>query len=341
MSFKAKGSFKNTASETKSTNQTKNVNWFKQTPELMEEAKNSTRTSRSKYLRTDILTEFKLRDYNTEGINKIRILPINLEIWPDAKNFGLLVWVHPSLGDNFETHLCPERMKKGPCPVCDHSRELDASGSASDKKLSIKYKPKSKIIYLIVDRNNEDGEVQFFPASWSKVGLAVHNLQTNPEDGSVRQIVHPEEGRDILIQYNKPPRKASNADLQNIYPPNCVSLKEQITPVNNSKALDFVSKNAIPDLIVYSSYEELQKALFGETDVVAEAVTQQSDDEDNEPSITSTQSIDTDSLTFEQVREMTDDELSQILRDNDVSESDIEDMTSAEKRKMIRDNLDL
>jgi hypothetical protein len=340
MAFKAKGQFADKSKKT--TNKSSKAKWFRQTPELIEEAQSSNRTSRSKFFRTDLLEEFKLKDFSKDGINKIRILPVNVELWKDAKSFGMNIWVHDNVGEGFEIHMCSERMRKGPCPACERSRELMESGNKADVKVGERMKAKSRVIFLIVDRNDEEGLTRFFSAPYTKIGMALHNLQTDKEDGSIIQIVDPFEGRDILIQYNKPPKNASMAEINNVYPAGCVSLSNKVTALDNEEALAFVTENIIPDLIVYTPYEELQQAMFGDVD---------DDKEDDSKFVTAGEEDPTidgsedekynDALSLESVREMDDDELSKVLRDNGVSESDIEDMTTAEKRKMIRDNMDL
>ena len=96
----------------------------------------------------DSIKLFKVAD----GDNMIRILP---PTWPKPKHYGLDIHVHYGVGPDRQTYLCLHKMKGEACPICEERSAALADGEEKYAK-EIEPK-RRVLVYLIDRNNEKEG----------------------------------------------------------------------------------------------------------------------------------------------------------------------------------------
>lgn len=180
------------------------------------------------------------------GVNRVRILPAT---WKDAKHYGYDVYIHYSIGQDNSAYLCLKRMKKGPCPVCLKKEEAERSG---DAKLAAEFKATYRVLVWCLNRQDNDG-----PKLWAMPPSIERDIFSSSEDtdgGGVLFIENFKEGYDIEFTregdgFNTKYRAARPV--------------RRSTVAGDDSVLDFIIDNPLPSLLVYHSYEHIERVLSG------------------------------------------------------------------------------
>jgi hypothetical protein len=187
---------------------------------------------------------YKVRD----GDNRIRVLP---PTWPDAKHYGLDVWVHYSVGPDRQSYLCPRKHGKGECPICDE-RDSVRRDSAADDKYVKDLEPKRRVLVYLIDRDEERAGEQtwFMPQSLDK---DITKVSIDKDTRAVLPIDHPEDGYDIIFD-------KSGSKLNTKY--SGVQISRRSSPLGKRAWLENAMDNPLPDQLKVFDGEHIAK-VFG------------------------------------------------------------------------------
>src|SRR5487761_2598770 len=137
----------------------------------------------------DIVNMFKPND----GDNIIRALP---PTWDNPEHYGLDIYVHYGVGPDNQAYLCLEKMLKKPCPVCE---EMHRASKTGDEDYAKKLKPNKRVLFYLVDRNNEKDGVQAWASPWT-IDRDICKISVDKRSGEVLELDNPEDGYDIEFE---------------------------------------------------------------------------------------------------------------------------------------------
>lgn len=191
-------------------------------------------------------------DINTfsakKGDNVFRILP---PTWEEPEHYGYDIWVHFGVGPTEGTVLCPSRMKKQRCPICEFQAKAEADGreDADD------FAPRRRVCIWLIDRKAEKPEeaVCVWTMPWT-VDRDISKFCKDRETGELYQIDNPANGYDVYL--DKSGEKAHTKYL-------VTQLSRRPSPTD-SKAVQAAIDNPIPSVLIWRSYEEIKEIFEGE-----------------------------------------------------------------------------
>lgn len=106
-----------------------------------------------------------------KGINSIDIIPfwVATDNHPTTKkgepDYKMEIYVHKNLGPNRDKLvLCLAEMYGKPCPVCEERKRLKEDGADDD--LIKKLYAQRRVVYNVIDLDNEDKGIQIFDVSY-------------------------------------------------------------------------------------------------------------------------------------------------------------------------------
>lgn len=188
-----------------------------------------------------------------DGVNRIRILP---PTWPDAEHFGHDIYVHYGVGPDRQSYLCRHKMLGQFDPIHEERekarRELDPDNK-DDQKYIKDLEAKRRVLWYLVDRDNEREGVQAWAAPWT-IDRDVVKVSIDKSSGEVLQIDHPEEGFDVSFEKTG---KAERTEYLG------VSIARRSTPLGKAEWLDFAVDNPLPDQLQFFDYNHIAKAFAG------------------------------------------------------------------------------
>lgn len=187
-----------------------------------------------------------------DGVNRIRILP---PTWPKAEHFGYDVYVHYGVGPDRQSYLCLHKMLGEPDPIHEERekarRELDPEDK-DDAAYIKELEAKRRVVWFLIDRDNEREGVQAWAAPWT-IDRDVVKVSVDKSSGEVLQIDHPEDGFDVSFE-----KKGAGARTEYLG----VSIARRSTPLGKEEWLEYAVDNPIPDQLQYYDYDHIAKA-FG------------------------------------------------------------------------------
>lgn len=128
-----------------------------------------------------------------EDENYIRVLPsINEEY-----DYGLQIYAHFNIGADNSAFLCPRIMRKESCPICEEVAEMERNGEDRDIVYPLMAKP--KVLFLVIDRDEEDKGVRLFDAPYESVGRPMLEACFIRKTGETIDITDPEKGFDFTV----------------------------------------------------------------------------------------------------------------------------------------------
>lgn len=186
------------------------------------------------------------------GDNMFRILP---PTWDGAEGWvGLEIYVHSFIGANNGNYLCLAKMKNQRCPICEASKDAQASG---DKEEAGELSAKQRYIYWVLDRDDEASGPKVLELSWSQDQSIAAICQS--KKGNIVSLDHPDSGHDVIIQKR-------GQGLQTKYyghrfePEACPILEDED---EQDELLNFISENPLTDLLVYKDADYLESVISG------------------------------------------------------------------------------
>jgi len=194
-------------------------------------------------------------DYQTwapkDGLNKIRILP---GTWEGADHYGLDVFAHYGIGPDNSAFLCPMKMTKETCPVCEE-RERE-----TDEDLIKEMRATKRVAMWIIDRAQESKGPLLWCGPWT-LDKDISAVSIDTETGEVVAIDHPDEGYDVHFTRSKKGADATMVEYTG------VMIARRASPIFDDEevqadTLTFISQNPIPDTLLIQDYDHIQK-IFG------------------------------------------------------------------------------
>lgn len=187
------------------------------------------------------------------GDNAVRILP---PTWEGAKHFGYSIWVHPYVGADKSTYVCPRKMLSKTCPVCDASDQARADGDGDEADA---LKPQERYGYWVLDRDADDPlHPYFWLVSWT-MDREITSHTIDKRNGGFLYVEHPETGYDFFFQRIGQMLKTRYQGMQ---------FDRKATPIcddpdDQDEVLDFVTDNPIPDILNYYDSKHLERVVLG------------------------------------------------------------------------------
>ncbi len=132
-----------------------------------------------------------------EGKNLIRILPPTWTPeeapWQETAHYGLDIFLNYNIGADNQAYLSLSRHDKGEDPLAEAKREAQQEG---EKEFAKKLNPTQRILYWIVDRNDEDEGPLWWAAPFT-FDKSLSNLCIDEDTKEVIFIDDPAKGRDV------------------------------------------------------------------------------------------------------------------------------------------------
>jgi hypothetical protein len=189
-----------------------------------------------------------------DGDNRVRILP---PTWPDAKHFGLDIFVNYGVGPDRQSYLDLYKMKGEDDPVHDLLVKTKEEIGSTDNKEDLQYikdlTAKKRVLVYLVDRNDPKAGVQAWAMPWT-IDRDITKVSVDKENGAVLQIDHPEDGYDV--EFEKSGKGARTEYL-------AVQIARRSTPLGDDRWLEYAQDNPLPDQLNYFDYDHIAKALGG------------------------------------------------------------------------------
>ena len=240
---------------------------------------------------------FKVKDSNV-----LRLLP---PTWEKPKHFGFDIFMHYSIGADSQSYLCPKEMLDKPCPICE-ARALAVKDGDDDYAKELK--AGKRVIYYIIDRDEEKEGVQAWAAPWT-VDRDINTLIVDKRSGEVLGIDDPENGYDIEFSRTGKALTTKYVGMQ---------IARRESDLGDDKWLEFAVNNPLPEQLQYFDYDHIAKVFGGQSS--------KKDKEENfddkqdrelrdgaERSTRGSKDSDADDLTFESVHGMVYEELCAII----------------------------
>lgn len=187
-----------------------------------------------------------------EGKNLIRILPRE-----GGEHYGLDIYVNYNIGADNQSYLSLSKMGKGDDPLAEARREAQKE---SDKDLVKALNPTQRVLYWIVDRNDEDAG----PLLWASpftFDKALANLCVDEDTKEIINIDDPNEGHDIRFY-------KEGTGLKTNYDPSKMKVLGE-SPISEDEGLqnewlEFVSENPLEETLNFYDYDHIKMAFDGQ-----------------------------------------------------------------------------
>jgi len=189
-----------------------------------------------------------------EGKNLIRILP---PTWKDARHYGYDIYINYSIGADNQSYLSLSKHEQGPDPLAEARREAQSEG---DKALAKALNPSHRIMYWIIDRNDEEEGPLLWAAPFT-FDKALANLCIDEDTKDVIFIDGMADGHDVRF-YREGTGLNTNYD----------SSKMKVLKASNIHEdegleqdwLDFINANPIPDTLNFYDYDHIKATFDGQ-----------------------------------------------------------------------------
>jgi len=185
-----------------------------------------------------------------KGENVVRILP---PTWDEAEHFGYDAWVHYGIGPDNSSFLCPHKMKGEECPICEERARADAAG---DEEYARQLAPSHRVLYWVIDRDNEKNGPLIWTAPWASIDKEITAQVKDSRTGEILEIDHPDHGYDIEFLKEGERDRTKYTGIR-------ISRHESELGRNAEEWLELVQENPLPDLLVFSDYDDIAKAFGG------------------------------------------------------------------------------
>lgn len=187
-----------------------------------------------------------------DGKNTIRILP---PTWDGARHYGLDIFVNFNIGPDNQSYLSLSKHDRGADPLAEARREAQAEG---DKEFAKKLNPSQRILYWIIDRNDEDEGPLLWAAPFT-FDKSLSNLCIDEDTKDVIFIDDPADGCDVRFY-------KEGTGLTTKYDPSKMKVLKPSTLAEDEGIeqdwLDFIQENQLPDVLNFYDYDHI-KASFG------------------------------------------------------------------------------
>lgn len=205
------------------------------------------------------------------GENVIRILP---PTWEDShEHYGYTIFVHSWVGPDKSTYLCPAKMKKKRCPICDAADEARKAGEDDEyKALNVR----EQTVMWVIDRDDDDKSPQLYAVS-GQMDRDILAQTISSRSGKAIMIDHPDEGYDVFI-------KRTGQGLKTRY---VCSIDRDKSPIDDDETqqeeiLTYIKENPLPSVLKFYNEEYLEKVIAGTVEQKDDDTEDEEDDVDDE-----------------------------------------------------------
>lgn len=228
------------------------ADFLKKRAEVMKQKKDETFAGGRDYIFKTKVAMFQAKD----GENVIRCLP---GAWDKAYVPWIEAYIHYQIGANNSQFLCPAKMLKKPCPICEEHKKLIDSGKNPEEVRSLQ--PQLRAICWIIDRAEAAKGPQIWVMPYTKIAKEIITHSFSRKTGEPLCLEDPQAGWDII--FNKA-GKLKNTQYSGL------RKDDEATPLHSdeevmSKWLAFISNNVIPYMLQYKDYDYIKEALHGLT----------------------------------------------------------------------------
>ncbi len=201
-----------------------------------------------------------------EGKNLIRILP---PTWKGARHYGYDIYVNFNIGADNQSYLSLSKHEQGSDPLAEARREAQSEG---DKVLAKALNPSRRILYWMIDRNDEEEGPLLWAAPFT-FDKSLANLCIDEDTRDVIFIDGMADGHDVRFY-------REGTGLNTTYDPS----KMKVLKASNihedegleQEWLDFINANPIPDTLNFYDYDHIKATFDGQAG-------RQDGDEDEKP----------------------------------------------------------
>lgn len=261
------------------------ADFLKKRAEVMKQKKDETFSGGRDYIFKAKVPMFQAKD----GENVIRPLP---GAWENAYLPWIEVWIHYQVGVNNSQFLCPAKMLKKPCPICEEHKKLLDSGKNPEEIQSLQ--PQLRAICWLIDRAEEAKGPQIWVMPYVKIAKEIITHSFNRRTGEAVVIDDPQNGWDIIFNKAGKLKKTQYSGLRKDDEPSPLHNDEEVM----SKWLDFISQNTIPDMIQYKEYDYIKEAFHGLTPeeaksgaTITSSQTKAKENKEEKPSVQPTRTV--------------------------------------------------
>jgi hypothetical protein len=200
-----------------------------------------------------------------EGENQFRILPAT---WEDQARWGdsweIPVYVHYGIGPDKGTYLCPAKMLKKRCPICEARAESDDEEEQSALRVT------ERRLAYVIDRDNEKAG----PQVWSIPATLYKDIASRSIDKKTKAVLlidSPTDGYDLMFTRTGTDKRTKYSGVEFDRDPTELHSKG----VTMDRWLDFIQDNPLPDTLKFYDEAYLDKLLAGQS-------TKKEEDDDDE-----------------------------------------------------------
>lgn len=201
------------------------------------------------------------------------------DLWYKAQ-----VFVHPNIGVNKISVLCPAKMLNRRCPICEADRQLESEGIDWNDQERMLLRAKKREIYNVIDMDKPEDGVQILEASYHVFGKKLDAEVEDDEENGV--FPDPDEGmlvvaRGVESTFNG--RKFIDIDKVNFEPRDPLTDEQLEAAVDLHAALKFYSYDELVDLMNGGALDSENTAQDASRATKTENVNKDSDEEENAP----------------------------------------------------------
>lgn len=181
-----------------------------------------------------------------KGNNYIRILP---PTWDDAEHYGLDIYVHYGIGPERAALLCPQKMKIGPCPICEAGARAARAG---DEELKKELDASKRVMVWMINRNDEKQGPMIWTMPWS-LDRDIVKVCRDPHSGEIYMIDDPNRGFDVGFERTGDGVTTKYVGIQ-------IARKESSIPQD---FLDYVVECPLPSALEWRDYDTMKSIYEG------------------------------------------------------------------------------
>lgn len=196
-----------------------------------------------------------------DGKNLIRILPPTWKAedapWQQTEHYGLDIYLNFNIGADNQAYLSRSKHLMEGDPIAEARREANAEG---EKEFAKKLNPNQRILYWIIDRNDEDEGPLLWAAPFT-FDKSLSNLCIDEDTKDVIFIDDPEKGRDVRF-YKEGTGLTTKYDpsKMKVLPASTIHEDEGI----EEDWLAFIADNPLPTVLNFYSYDHIKGSFDGQ-----------------------------------------------------------------------------
>ena len=210
-----------------------------------EKVKHGAPDSRASYIEEGVP---RYRHKSGTKANRLKLLA-----WKDGEHFAFYLSVHRDVGVGGGSYTCLSKVWNEPCPICEDIRDQLKGGATNDQIKNQGLWAKTRLLINCIDRKAEEKGVLLVDFPKHKIDKALTSISLDEVTGGVLPVTHPEEGFDLIYDY----------DAEAQYPmPENLTLSRDHNPIDWAVYDDIL--NFEEGVVIKPTYDEVYEAHFGD-----------------------------------------------------------------------------